>query len=462
MSAAPQCVLLVDDDAAIRTVLSAQLKQDAIDCIEAASAEEALEKLASGMVDLIVTDLRMPGMDGLELLSRAVRMWPDVPVIVLTAFGSIPIAVDAMRRGAVDFIEKPFDRAGVLYAIRSALGSSTEGREALPSVAGSDDALVGDTPPMVELRHSIQRAASASRATVLIRGENGTGKELVARAVHAQSPRASGPFVTMNCAAIPETLVEAEIFGYVKGAFTGAVKDKPGRVELAHGGTLFLDEIGEYSEATQITLLRILAEHEVRRLGARDSVKVDVRFVAATNKDLDRAMKDGRFREDLYYRLSVLPIVVPSLAERSADIPSLVRHFVARLGEANGRQVGVDKEALVLLSDRPWPGNVRQLENFVERLLVFTDGDVIRRADVEREIQRGASRGERPASGKLDLASAVRETEQAAIVEALIRTNNNRSRAARILGLSRRAFYNKLKDHDLLSFRPPYPAPPVS
>jgi len=449
-----QRVLLVDDDAAVRTVLAALLRQAGVDPVEADGAERALDRLAEGSIDVVITDLRMPGMDGMALLGRSLETWPDVPVIMLTAHGSVPLAVDAMRRGAFEFVQKPFDREEVLSIVeRALLVARRSGAPPAPPAAGRP-AMLGDSPRMAALRSDIRRAAG-SQATVLVHGENGTGKELVARAIHDESPRRSGPFVKLNCAAIPESLIESEIFGYEKGAFTGATKRKPGRVELAEGGTLFLDEIGDYSAAVQVKLLRVLQERELTRLGGTETFAVDVRFVAATNKDLQALVLRGSFREDLYYRLNVLPIDVPALRERAEDIALLGRAFTLASAKANGRSgAELEPAAVERVTAAPWPGNVRQLENFVERLVVFSDGSRLTLADVERELARDAARarasqtagGAEPDGG---LAGARRNAERDAIREALALAGGNRTRAARILGMSRRTLYNKLGEYDL-------------
>ena len=318
MSEGKPRVLLVDDDEAVRTVLAALLRQAGIDALEAASASDALERLGAGNVDVMVTDLRMPGMDGMELLARSIKTWPDVPVIMLTAHGTVPLAVNAMRQGAFEFVLKPFEREEVLSLVERALLVAKKSSEP-PPVSHGERVMLGDSGGMASLRDDIRRAA-ASQATVLVSGENGTGKELVARAIHAASPRRERAFVKLNCAALPDSLVESELLGYEKGAFTGATKQKPGRIELAEGGTLLLDEIGEYSAAVQVKLLRILAEHEISRLGGTETLRVDVRFIAATNKNLRQLVAQGSFREDLFYRLNVLPVSVPPLRERPDDI----------------------------------------------------------------------------------------------------------------------------------------------
>lgn len=450
MSGGDPRVLIVDDDRAILKVLASQLQQDGIHTFQAESGEQALALLDSQPVDIVLTDLRMPGMDGMTLLSRIARTWPEVPVIVLTAHGSIQLAVETMKAGAADFIVKPFDRDEVLFVVRKVFASA--GKNQHSAARESERSLLGESGAMIEVRDTIRRAAQGV-ATVLIRGETGTGKELVANAVHQQSRRAGKPFVKLNCAALPDSLLESELFGHEKGAFTGATSRKPGRVELAHGGTLFLDEIGDVPLPTQVKLLRILQEREFERVGGTETVKVDVRFIAATHRDLEATIKSGQFREDLFYRLNVLPIEVPPLRTRPGDITVLARHFASVAALANGRAgCTLDTEACTLLAAQSWPGNVRQLENFVERLIVLYDGPLVLRDHVERELAREATR-ERPARSpaaelrpRSPLDAQRRDAEREAVVEALAHANNNRSLAARILGISRRTLYNKLEE----------------
>ena len=448
-----QRVLLVDDDAAVRTVLAALLRQGGVEAIEAASAAEALELLNEGATDVMVTDLRMPGMDGMELLAQVTKTWPEVPVIMLTAHGNVPLAVEAMRQGAFEFLLKPCDRVEVLAIVERALLLARRSSAPPAPTVAAERSLLGASDSLRALKADVTRAANSS-ATVLILGESGTGKELVAHAVHEQSPRRERPFVKLNCAAFPDALLESEIFGYEKGAFTGATKRKPGRVELAEGGTLLLDEIGDYSAETQVKLLRILQEREISRLGGTDTFPVDVRFIAATNKNLPALVARGEFRQDLYYRLNVLPISVPPLRARRADIAILAAKFALASGAANGRgAVEIEPGALELLLSQTWPGNVRQLENFVERLVVFSDGPRIGRADVEREMLRDATTDaelDPDASPPGGLRGARRAAELDAIREALRLSGNNRTRAARLLNMSRRTLYNKLEELGLL------------
>lgn len=441
-----QAVLIVDDDPAIIKVLASILGQDGIASVSAESGEQALQLMDEFAVDVVISDLRMPGMDGLALLGKLLNQWSELPVIILTAHGTVQSAVEAMKAGAADFLLKPFDREEVLFVVRKALARAEKGQRCtLP--AGDSLGLLGKSETMNSVRDRIRRAAAGS-STVLIRGETGTGKELVARAIHQSSPRRAAAFVKLNCAALPDSLLESELFGYEKGAFTGAASRKPGRVELAHGGTLFLDEIGDVPLPTQVKLLRILQEREIERLGGTQTLKVDVRFIAATHADLEAMVRAGSFREDLFYRLNVVPIEVPPLRLRRDDIPDLARHFARTAAEANGqRAVDLEEGALALLTAQPWPGNVRELENFLERLLVFSDGSYIRARDVERELSRDAAREHLQASTRDHGGPpGPKDAEREAILDALKRAGNNRALAARLLRVSRRTLYNKLRD----------------
>ncbi|MFZ5894579.1 MAG: sigma-54-dependent transcriptional regulator [Myxococcota bacterium] len=445
-------VLVVDDDAAVAQVLAALLTQAGFDALRAESGEKALALLEQRPVDVIVSDVRMPGLDGMALLQRVREGWPDVPVILLTAHASVSLAVEAMKAGAHDFIEKPFDRESVLFVVRKALLAGSN--EPAPR-ASARASLLGTSSALDEVRDRIRRAA-ASNATVLVRGETGTGKELVARSIHEHSARKSGPFVALNCAAVPDNLLESELFGYEKGAFTGAGSRKPGRIELAQNGTLFLDEVGDVPLSTQVKLLRVLQERAIERLGGSASVKVDVRFVAATHRNLEQLLADGKFREDFFYRLNVIPIEVPALRARPDDIHALARHFCEAATRTNGKTaMEFDSGVTALLTAQPWPGNVRQLENFVERLVVLSDGPRITVQDVERELAREGARQRSsgvsgPVSGNgprgANLSEQRAESERQIISEALTRAGNNRSLAARLLGISRRTLYNKLED----------------
>jgi two-component system, NtrC family, response regulator AtoC len=454
MAKASPTILLVDDDAAITTVLGSLLKQEGLSALVASSGNEALALLEKHPIDVVVTDLRMPGMDGMALLQRVVRGWPDVPVIVLSAHGTVALAVDAMKAGAADFLTKPFDRDEVLFVLKKALAGAAQG-EPSPAAEAPFSPL-GVSPAMAEVRDTIRRSA-ASSATVLILGESGAGKEVVARAIHEAGPRKDKPFIKINCAAFPDTLLESELFGYEKGAFTGASQRKPGRIELAHGGTLLLDEIGDVPLMTQVKLLRVIQSKEVERLGGTQTAKIDVRFLAATHRDLPRMIETDEFRQDLYYRLDVIQLLVPPLRERREDVELLAAHFVRAAADANGRQgIVLASDALQLLLAQPWPGNVRQLENFMERLVVLSDGPTLTRADVERELSRDAQRARSsrssaaPPASEPKLEDQRRDAERKAIVEALQRASGNRSLAARLLGISRRTLYTKLGELGLL------------
>ncbi|HVY31206.1 MAG TPA: sigma-54 dependent transcriptional regulator [Polyangiaceae bacterium] len=442
-------VLLVDDDAAIRAVLGSLLKQEGYRVLTAASGGEALALLDKHPIDAVVTDLRMPGMDGMTLLRRVTQAWPEVPVVVLSAHGTVALAVDAMKGGAADFLTKPFERDEVLFVLGKVLRGAASSQRRPPATFSP----LGGSSVMAEVRDTIRRAATSS-ATVLILGESGSGKEVVARAIHETSPRAGKPFIKLNCAAFPETLLESELFGYEKGAFTGASQRKPGRIELAHGGTLLLDEIGEVPLTTQAKLLRAIQFKEVERLGGTQTTKVDVRFLVATHRDLQSMIEDGEFRQDLYYRLNVIRLLVPPLRERADDLQLLAEHFVAQAAENNGRSgVALAPDALELLLAQSWPGNVRQLENFMERLVVLSDGPTLTRADVERELLRDTqqvrtARSSAPPS-EPRLEDHRREADRKAIAEALQRSSGNRSLAARMLGISRRTLYTKLDELDL-------------
>jgi two-component system, NtrC family, response regulator AtoC len=443
-------VLLVDDDTAITTVLGALLKQEGIAVTCAASGSEALTALTKHPIDLVVTDLRMPGMDGMALLRRVTQSHADVPVVVLSAHGTVPLAVDAMKAGAADFLTKPFDRDEVLFVVKKALASAAlvhPGRDACSPL--------GSSLAMADVRETIRRSATSS-ATVLILGESGVGKEVVARAIHESSGRKDKPFIKINCAAFPDTLLESELFGYEKGAFTGANLRKPGRIELAHGGTLLLDEIGDVPLTTQVKLLRVIQAKEVERLGGTQTTKVDVRFLAATHRDLSRMVESGDFRQDLFYRLNVIRLIVPSLRERPEDVQLLAQHFCSAAADANARSgFSLDETAIHLLLEQPWPGNVRQLENFIERLVVLSDGPRLTRADVERELARDAqqmrsSRAPTPATPEPKLDAQRKDAERKAILDALQRAAGNRTLASRLLGISRRTLYTKLAELELL------------
>jgi len=444
-------VLVVDDDVAVGEVLVALLQRAGLRAWHERSAEAALEAIDHEGAEVVISDIRMPGMSGLELLGRVLERWPDLPVVMLTAHGSVPMAVEAMRAGAADFMLKPFDPDEVLFVVRKALETVRPRAETPPSMTLRMGSFVSRSPAMREVTELLARAAR-STATVLIRGETGTGKEVAARAIHEMSPRSTKPFVAVHCAALPDALLESELFGYEKGAFTGAATRKPGRIELAQGGTLLLDEIGDVTPQVQVKLLRLLQERTFERLGGTDTLKADVRFVAATHRDLEAMVGAGTFREDLFYRLNVVPIVIPPLRARPVDIDAMAAQFLATIGAANGRPgVRLDGAMLARLREPRWPGNVRQLQNFLERLVVLSDGATIGLEDVEREMARDVRSTTSPSvtAGDVTLDGQRRATEAAALRAALERAGGNRLAAARILGISRRTLYYKLSAHGI-------------
>jgi two-component system response regulator AtoC len=438
-------VLVVDDEEKLRRVVELQLKTAGYEVEQAGSAEEAL-KLTDG-ADVILTDLRLPGISGLELLGNLRRQDSHTPVIVMTAFGSIETAVDAMKAGAVDFLPKPFSLDHLMTVIHKALEIRTlrdENRE-LRAELGQRyefDNIVGRSDAMREIFATVERVAP-TRATVLMCGESGVGKDLIARAIHHHSPRDGRPFVKINCTALPENLMESELFGYEKGAFTGANTTKPGKFEQADTGTVFLDEIGDVPASVQVKLLRILQEREFERLGSNKTRHIDVRVLAATNVDLRAALEQGTFREDLYYRLNVLPINIPPLRERKEDIPFLAEHFVKKLRKDLGASTqSISEGAIQRLLEYHWPGNVRELENVIERSMVLATGAVLEAGDIRLDLapksRIAANDGFLPEGMTLD------DYERSIIREALHRANGNKSQAARLLGLTRNALRYRL------------------
>ena len=404
--------------------------------------------VAQRPVDAVVTDLRMPDMDGMQLLQQVRSRHPEVAVIMMTAHGTVKVAVEAMKAGAADFVLKPFDRQEILYAVRKVLTAAPHAEERAAGPLPAARELLGESEAMREVQRLIDRAA-ATDATVLVRGESGTGKELAARALHERSRRRSGPFVKVHCAALPDALLESELFGYEKGAFTGAACRKPGRVELAEGGTLFLDEIGDVTPAVQVKLLRLLQDRAYERLGGTRTLHADVRFVAATHRNLEEMIEAGQFREDLFYRLNVVPIWIPPLRDRPGDVARLAREFSEAIASAAGRRgAGLSDDAVERLAAHRWTGNVRQLQNLIERLIVLSDGPSISLADVERELSREPAKPT-GVPQELSLGARTSTAEREALQEALTRAGDNRSLAARLLGISRRTLYSKLAEHGL-------------
>jgi two-component system nitrogen regulation response regulator NtrX len=453
-------VLVVDDEAGVRASLAGILGDEgyAVDAVE--SGEEALLALESRRYDLVLLDVWLPGADGLEVLRRIREADAELPVVVISGHGTIETAVKAVRLGAQDFVEKPLSLEKTLLAVRNTLQRrrlETEVR-ALKRQLDERYVMVGESPALVRLRAEIEKAAP-SNGRALVFGENGTGKELVARAIHARSLRAAGPFVEVNCAAIPEELIESELFGHVKGAFTGALAARKGKFELADGGTLFLDEVGDMSLKTQAKVLRALQEQRIEPVGGARSVEVDVRVIAATNKNLEEEIQRGRFRDDLYFRLNVIPLHVPPLRERREDIPLLARHFMAVLSAEHGRRPrSIARGALEALSRLPWPGNVRELRNIIERMVIMAPGDTIELGHLPASLleslpEGSASAAAAEAPGRGTLAEAREAFERAFIMRAYRECLGNMSRTADALGVERSNLYRKMKGYGLLAAR---------
>jgi DNA-binding NtrC family response regulator len=448
-------LLLVDDEAALREAIAERLADHGFIVEQAASGEEALVRLADFAFDVIITDLRLPGVDGRAVLDAALERYPDIIAIIITGFGTVKDAVNAIKQGAADFITKPFQFDALLHVLNSALEQRRLRSENAYLRSQLEEryrieGLIGRSRAMRDLAQLLETVASTA-STVLITGETGTGKELAARAIHHTSPRRSNRFVAINCSAIPETLLEAELFGHARGAFTGAISTRQGRLEQAHKGTLFLDEVATMSPALQAKLLRVLQEREFERVGDSHTVKIDVRIIAATHSDLSKMVSEGTFREDLFYRLNVIPVQLPPLRDRREDIPLLVQHFLQKLGAqlVPPRTPTVSQEGLRRLMGYAWPGNVRQLENVVERALAFSHGrPQIDIADLGPEIQTVPSAQEGtpwfPDEG-LDLERYIEGVELTLIKRSLERTQGNKVQAARLLNLKRTTLIEKLK-----------------
>jgi DNA-binding NtrC family response regulator len=455
MSDSSKHLLLVEDEAPLREAIAEQLSDRGYQVQQAASGEEAVERLADFAFDIIVTDLRLPGIDGSAVVDAAVGRYPHIIAIVVTGYGTVKDAVDAIKHGAMDFVSKPFQIDELLHVLETALEQRRLKSENAYLRAQLEEryrfeGIVGKSRAMTRLFQLLETVA-ATNSTILISGETGSGKEVVARAIHHNSPRRMHHFVALNCSAIPETLLEAELFGHVRGAFTGAVGNRQGRLEQAHKGTLFLDEVGTMSTSLQMKLLRVLQEREFERVGDSHSVKVDVRVIAATNSDLARMVADGQFREDLYYRLNVIPVHVPPLRERKEDIPLLVAHFMEKFRvDPSVPAIAVSQAAMRQLMAFRWPGNVRQLENAVERAVAFIGGRAhIDAADLPAEIQEA----EEPALSAslalpdegLDLDAFVNRVERELIQRSLERTGGNKGQAAKLLNIKRTTLVEKIK-----------------
>ena len=456
-------VLVVDDEEPVRHMLELVLRREGFEVAAAASGEEALERLDSGDVDVMISDVRMPGMGGLELVERASQAHRSLTIVVMSAFGSVDLAMQALGRGAYDYVSKPFKQDEVVLTLRKAEERERLRREnarlrARLAQLDADTDGIGALLVRSEGMRAVARTArkvAPFKTTVLVLGESGVGKELVSRAIHDLSPRVGGPFVAVNCGAIPEALLESELFGHVKGAFTDASADKRGLFEEAQGGTLLLDEIGELPVSLQVKLLRALQEEEIRRVGSNQPTPVDVRVIGATSRPLEQMVEEGSFRQDLYYRLNVMTIDVPPLRERRDDIPPLVDRFLERINERLGTQIGgLTPAALKRLLAYDWPGNVRELENTLERAVVLTEGDMIEVAELPERVREGRrTRGfmvELPLSDDdLSVKRAQRHVERELILRALELTGGNRTHAARLLDLSHRALLYKIKDFGL-------------
>jgi DNA-binding NtrC family response regulator len=431
----------------MRRLLELNLGEDGFTTFSAGDAETGLKLLREHAVDLVVTDLKLPGMNGLEFLQTIKRQNAALPVVVMTAFGSVETAVEAMKAGASDYVLKPFSLTEMRMVIRKELDvrNLREENRSLREALGkrySHPNIVARSAKMQDVLATVERVAPTN-STVLLGGESGVGKDLIARAIHEKSRRASGPFLKINSTAIPENLLESELFGFEKGAFTGAAASKPGKFELADKGTLFLDEIGDVPSLTQVKLLRVLQEREFERLGGTKTIKVDVRLIAATNRDLRAALEEGTFREDLYYRLNVVPIDIAPLRERREDIPELANLFIMRFAGDSGKPVeSISPEAMKVLVNYHWPGNVRELQNIVERACALAKGSVLEPPDIHLDVR--PAKAANGVTGFLPDGMTLEQWEDEMVQEALRRANGNKSQAARLLGLSRNALRYRL------------------
>jgi len=453
MSNIPAKIMVVDDEVNIREALAALLEEDGYEVAASASAEKAMERLGREPFDIVISDLRMEGASGLDLLQSLRETNPATEVIILTAYGTVEGAVEAMKLGAYDYISKPIDRRRLSLLIEKALEKQLLFRENRNlrrrlSIKEEFSNIIGNSHRIREIFKVISEVAP-SNATMLITGESGTGKELVARAIHNRSPRRDQPFVTLNCGALPDSLMESELFGYEKGAFTGALNLKIGRIEAASGGTLFLDEVGDMSPKTQVDFLRVLQEREMRRLGGTKPISIDVRFIAATNKDLKDEIEQKRFREDLFYRMNVVPLIMPPLRERKEDIPIILESFLLEFCSIHRKESkSISEPALDLLVRYSWPGNIRELRNLTERMVLLVSHDVIEPRDLPAHIRR--SEDNQPEI-TIPLTQPLREMEKAVISNVLSRVTRNRTVAARMLGISLRALHYKIKRFGLES-----------
>ncbi|MQL51329.1 response regulator [Desulfofundulus thermobenzoicus] len=451
-------VLVVDDEASVREALTDVLETAGYRVETAAGGREGLEKIEKLSPDAVLMDIRMPGMDGIQVLEQARQKNQQVPIILITAYGSTETTIRAMKLGAFDYITKPFKLDELLAIVEKAVSTHdlakkvNAGKPEKDGLELEEEIMIGQSPAIQAVYKAIGRIVD-SNVTVLIRGESGTGKELVARAIHLNSPRRDKPFIKINCASIPETLLESELLGYEKGAFTGAGNRKPGKFELAHQGTIFLDEIGEMSPATQAKLLRVLQEKEFERVGGTETIKVDVRILAATNKNLEQSIQEGNFREDLFFRLNVVEIWVPPLRERKEDIPALAEFFLKKSArEFNKNVTGFSPQAMQLLMGYHWPGNIRELKNVCERAVLMAVGPVITTEEIPLSIR--ASREEislRPERQDMSFKEIIADVERQVILNVLKEHNWNRSAAAQALKMSRSSLYAKMRELGIIS-----------
>jgi len=450
MSVLSQTLLVVDDDRSNLESLQQIFERERLEVLTAADGREALDMLRRRRISVMLTDLMMPGMSGIELMKAAKTVSPETETVLMTAFGTVETAVEAMKEGAWDFVTKPFKRIQIVKAVRRALDQQSlvlenAALKAELEISRRDKSIIGNSVLMRQVLDMVRQVAP-SQATVLLLGESGTGKELFARAIHTWSTRAAKPFIALNCAALPESLLEAELFGHERGAFTGAMQRRQGRFELADGGTLFLDELGEMSPQVQVKLLRVLQEGEFERVGGTQTIKVDVRIVAATNKDLKAEVDGGRFREDLYYRLNVISLTLPPLRDRRDDIPLLAQHFLTRYAEKNQKRItGMARETLQALMAWRWSGNVRELENCIERAVVLSRGDTIMLEDLPPQM-RDAQPDTRAIT--IPLGTPLEEVERLLIQETLAATKGDKRLAAQLLGIATRTIYRKIAPAD--------------
>jgi len=443
-------ILVIDDDTSLRRVLEYNLQEEGYDVAAAASGEEGLRLFQQLQPDLVITDMKMSGMDGLKVLKSIKESSADTLVIIITAFGTVDVAVEAMKAGAYDYITKPFNREALKLTVKKALqfsGLAEENKRLKDELADKSDfrSIVGSSPEMEKVFAMVRKVAD-TEASVFITGESGTGKELIARSIHANSSRRDGPFVAINCSAIPRDLLESELFGHTKGAFTGAIKEKSGKFQLADCGTIFLDEVGELLLELQPKLLRVLQEKEVEPLGGTKPQKLDVRVISATSLNMEKAIADGTFRDDLYYRLSVIPIHLPPLRERRKDIPLLIKYFSAKHGSD---KISFDKEALEALSMFAWPGNVRELENTVERLLIMRSSDVIRFGELPDKFREPSSSHKNRVVRLPDEGYSLEQLEREIVIEALERNAWNQTAAARFLRIPRHTLIYRIEKYNI-------------